>query len=122
MGVFDIIPKVELLKIINEVIMFNAEEMDDEQYLTTLTREELWESYVKTLLQWQSHMCVYQDLEEYEICHLIKKVLEIQKENVTRMFDVKWGLHEQDIENIELLYKESREEVQNLWEEEKRTL
>lgn len=105
----------ELLQIVNDIIAFDSLNSDEKEELIWISdvnlynknKEELYLYFIRGLINWYMYIYIYQVIEDYEMCQLLKQVIEIDKRemvsNINDYFEfepedeVKMAQIEQDI-------------------------
>lgn len=117
--------KEQLIKACQAMNEYHSLPLEDKESLDFLeyelmskaTLNDLLESYIQTILQWNYYQIRHELVQEFEICAMLRDVIAIEKEEMLRLLETYFPNSEFDLNIIDQLNVRSRETAQENYEQ-----
>lgn len=106
--------KEEIIKMANDIIEYDSlSEEDKAEFIwitdniySIKTKDEIYFDFLRAIITWYTYILIYQKIEDYETCALLKKVVEIEKREVIRNISNYFTFESEDEELIKQIEEE----------------
>ena len=102
--------KKDLLKKCNSIIEFSSSREDKEEIdflakalILPLKKEDVYRYYIKTLIAWYCFIHIYSEKEDYELCNIVNKCIQIENEEMEDVLKTVFSFTKNDVISLKYI-------------------